>query len=68
MGKKFVCDKCGGEFDREFRKDGGRVLWELRYNQWVEPIAEVCDECRKKLDAKINDFFGRKVVQMEKGA
>lgn len=65
--KKWVCDKCGKEFDKEIREDGSRNLWELRYNEWVEPIAEVCDNCRKLLDVKINEFFGRTVVQFEEG-
>lgn len=65
--KKWVCDKCGKEFDEEFGKDGSRNLWELRYNQWVNPIAEVCDDCRKKLDNTINAFFGKTVVTSKDG-
>lgn len=68
MTTKFVCDKCGAEFDKEYDQDGSRCLWELRYNQWTNPIAEVCDDCRRKLDDVINEFFGKKVVELEKEA
>jgi hypothetical protein len=68
MTQKWICDKCGKEFDKEFLDDGHRVLWELRYNQWTVPIAEVCDDCRVKLDAVINEFFGKKVVEMKEEA
>jgi hypothetical protein len=57
--KKWICEKCGKEFDHEFEESGSRVLWELRYNEWTVPIAEVCDDCRELLDSVINQFFGK---------
>ena len=65
MGKKWVCDKCGKEFNQEYRLEGKRNLWELRYNDWIVPIAEVCGDCRQKLDNLINKFFGKTVVKLE---
>jgi len=62
--KKWVCDKCGKEFDTEFKKDGSLVLWEIRYNEWDKPIAEVCDACRVELDKALNRFFGKPVIDV----
>jgi hypothetical protein len=63
--KRWVCDKCGRDFDHEFKESGSRVLWELRYNEWTVPIAEVCNDCRKLLDSVINQFFGKTLLKGE---
>lgn len=67
--KLFKCDKCGKEFKlNQLLIDDGEelVIWELRYNQWVTPIAEICYKCKYEFDEVINKFFGRDMFELEK--
>ena len=59
------CDKCGKEFLKKLTDKGHNNLWEVRYNEWRPPIAEICDNCRKELDALLNSFFGKEVVRFQ---
>jgi len=62
--KQFICDKCGKASAQEIDAEGHCFLWEIRYNQWTVPIAEVCDDCRILFDEALNQFFGKQVIKV----
>jgi len=69
MSRKYVCDNCGKEFAGKSYYDEDKreyisALWALGFsrieqerdkNRYWAQIGEYCEDCRKKIEARIKE-------------